>query len=64
MTRSAPTSREYFKRRSATRSGCSTKLLVELTELAGAKTPRGRAGLLRDREHVQDPVARQAMDLM
>jgi alkylation response protein AidB-like acyl-CoA dehydrogenase len=29
-----------------------------LTELAGAKTPRGRPGLLRDREHVQDSVAR------
>lgn len=29
-----------------------------LTELAGAKTPRGRTGLLRDREHIQDAVAR------
>ena len=29
-----------------------------LTELAGAKVPRGRAGLLREREAVQDAVAR------
>jgi alkylation response protein AidB-like acyl-CoA dehydrogenase len=29
-----------------------------LTELAGAKVPRGRTGLLREREHVQDAVAR------
>lgn len=29
-----------------------------LMELAGAKTPRGRSGLLRDREQVQDSVAR------
>jgi alkylation response protein AidB-like acyl-CoA dehydrogenase len=29
-----------------------------LTELAGGKVPRGRPGLLRDREHVQDAVAR------
>ena len=29
-----------------------------LTELAGAKVPRGRGGLLRDREAVQDSVAR------
>jgi alkylation response protein AidB-like acyl-CoA dehydrogenase len=29
-----------------------------LTELAGAKVPRGRQGLLRDREQIQDSVAR------
>ena len=29
-----------------------------LVELAGAKIPRGRTGLLREREHVQDAVAR------
>jgi alkylation response protein AidB-like acyl-CoA dehydrogenase len=29
-----------------------------LTELAGAKTPRGRGGLLREREQIQDSVAR------
>ena len=29
-----------------------------LVELAGAKVPRGRTGLLREREHVQDAVAR------
>jgi indole-3-acetate monooxygenase len=29
-----------------------------LIDLAGAKVPRGRTGLLREREHVQDAVAR------
>src|SRR5207253_1674063 len=34
-----------------------------LTELAGAKIPRGRTQLLRDREHVQDAVARAEAQL-
>jgi alkylation response protein AidB-like acyl-CoA dehydrogenase len=39
-------------------TGIARAAIDALTDLAGAKVPRGRPGLLRDREHVQDAVAR------
>jgi indole-3-acetate monooxygenase len=39
-------------------TGIARAGIEALTELAGAKVPRGRPGLLRDRDHVQESVAR------
>ncbi len=43
---------------SAVATGIARRGIDELTELAGSKTPRGRTGLLRDREQVQEAVGR------
>jgi alkylation response protein AidB-like acyl-CoA dehydrogenase len=39
-------------------TGIARAAIDALTELAGAKVPRGRQGLLRDQPHIQDAVAR------
>src|SRR5947208_3220030 len=39
-------------------TGIARAAIDALTELAGAKVPRGRTGLLRDQLHIQDAVAR------
>jgi indole-3-acetate monooxygenase len=39
-------------------TGIARAAIDALTELAGAKVPRGRQGLLRDQAHVQESVAR------
>jgi alkylation response protein AidB-like acyl-CoA dehydrogenase len=39
-------------------TGIGRAAIDALTELAGAKVPRGRQGLLRDQPHIQDAVAR------
>ncbi len=39
-------------------TGIARAAIDALTDLAGAKIPRGRQGLLRDQPHVQDAVAR------
>jgi len=39
-------------------TGIARAAIDALTELAGAKVPRGRTGLLRDQAHIQDAVAR------
>jgi indole-3-acetate monooxygenase len=39
-------------------TGVARSGIAALCDLAGSKVPRGRAGLLRDREAVQDAVAR------
>jgi indole-3-acetate monooxygenase len=43
---------------SAVATGIARAGIDALTELAGSKTPRGRTGLLRDREQVQEAVGR------
>jgi alkylation response protein AidB-like acyl-CoA dehydrogenase len=43
---------------SAVATGIARAGIEALTELAGSKTPRGRTGLLRDREQVQESVGR------
>jgi len=39
-------------------TGIARAAIDALTDLAGAKVPRGRTGLLREQERVQDAVAR------
>jgi alkylation response protein AidB-like acyl-CoA dehydrogenase len=39
-------------------TGIARAAIDALTDLAGAKIPRGRTGLLRDQPHIQDGVAR------
>jgi len=39
-------------------TGIARAAIDALTELAGAKVPRGRQGLLRDQAHIQESVAR------
>ena len=39
-------------------TGIARAAIDALTELAGAKVPRGRSGLLRDQPHIQEAVAR------
>jgi alkylation response protein AidB-like acyl-CoA dehydrogenase len=39
-------------------TGIARAAIDALTELAGAKVPRGRQGLLRDQSHIQESVAR------
>jgi alkylation response protein AidB-like acyl-CoA dehydrogenase len=39
-------------------TGIARAAIDALTELAGAKVPRGRSGLLRDQPHIQESVAR------
>jgi alkylation response protein AidB-like acyl-CoA dehydrogenase len=43
---------------SAVATGIARRGIDELTELGGRKVPRGRTGLLRDREQVQESVGR------